>query len=452
MEPRGKWIASCLGLCLLVGVGCGGEEDAVLARNLATGQIQSFSSEGEIPPGYTKCGDPTCSIPNVPCGKLGPKVCLLNPGCRLKELWCTGTGTVTPGGGSTVTSEECEYACIPKLPLLCDEIVDGSKCLARPDCEWTQGPCPMVSPCAPGSSCPPVPPCPFSCKTKATPPPPPVGCKSNLDCAKPCPTSPCAPGATCPPDPPCSQDFCLFKAGCGKLGYGTCVAQPQACAMYYAPVCGCDNKTYGNECEAHAVGVSVAHFGACSTPPPPPLGCATNADCAVGEFCFFKAGCGKLGLGNCMNQPQACAMYYAPVCGCDNKTYGNECEAHAAGVSVASQGSCQPQPPPPPPTVCAALAQQYKAELKKAKTCYPMSMTPVLQCGFEVSTDIVCNICTTFVNSTAGLDLVKKQWTANGCDKNLQWPCPAMACQPPVGGKCVSSASGSSAGSCQDMF
>jgi hypothetical protein len=39
-------------------------------------------------------------------------------------------------------------------------------------------------------------------------------------------------------------------------------------------------------------------------------------------------------------KPEGCYDVYLPVCGCDNKTYGNDCEARMAGVTKWTDGSC----------------------------------------------------------------------------------------------------------------
>jgi hypothetical protein len=41
------------------------------------------------------------------------------------------------------------------------------------------------------------------------------------------------------------------------------------------------------------------------------------------------------------NLKQPCRKNFAPVCGCDNKTYGNACEARVNGVLMFSQGECK---------------------------------------------------------------------------------------------------------------
>ena len=65
--------------------------------------------------------------------------------------------------------------------------------------------------------------------------------------------------------------------------------------------------------------------------------------CGPGEFCQFKVGvCGKGDQqGTCARIPQVCTRIFKPVCGCDGKTYGNDCERQAAEVSKLHNGKCR---------------------------------------------------------------------------------------------------------------
>ncbi len=64
--------------------------------------------------------------------------------------------------------------------------------------------------------------------------------------------------------------------------------------------------------------------------------------CDAGLFCEFAAGrCGQFDMtGRCAKAPEVCAQIFQPVCGCDGKTYGNDCERRLSKVSKAHDGKC----------------------------------------------------------------------------------------------------------------
>jgi hypothetical protein len=113
-----------------------------------------------------------------------------------------------------------------------------------------------------------------------------------------------------------------------------------ACTTQYDPVCGCDNRTYGNSCAATIACVNIKSSGECelNNPEPQLLNCRENKDCGSQDYCA-KVTC-DCEQGMCTKKNLGCNRRYDPVCGCDGRTYSNRCEAGRLGANVGSNGEC----------------------------------------------------------------------------------------------------------------
>eukprot|EP00095_Tigriopus_kingsejongensis_P003781 maker-scaffold155_size301336-snap-gene-1.5 protein:Tk03781 transcript:maker-scaffold155_size301336-snap-gene-1.5-mRNA-1 annotation:"serine protease inhibitor dipetalogastin precursor" len=151
------------------------------------------------------------------------------------------------------------------------------------------------------------------------------------DCLENCPTIH-APvcgtnGNTYPNECSLKTQACQNEPELRVASHGMCSNDEQACAQNcpanFNPVCGSDGKTYSNECNLKA------------------------------KACRDQLKLTMVGTGKCQSEgsiddecPKMCALIFAPVCGSDGNTYGNECSLRAkackdqSDLTVRSVGSC----------------------------------------------------------------------------------------------------------------
>lgn len=201
---------------------------------------------------------------------------------------------------------------------------------------------------------------------------------------------PCARNEHCPAGTYC-QPAGRYRM-CGGAGICRSTSNCDTCSggSEYCSVCGCDGNTYENIQSACAAGVPIAIQGACGVgrgedggTSPPRVGCADDGQCSAGYRCCAITGtciaetcvgccaiappdtdgycrsnrdcprigtfCGGVGcdaLGTCIFTGGAAACLDGvegrSVCGCDGRTYMNECFARAAGVRIENpDGPCR---------------------------------------------------------------------------------------------------------------
>jgi len=175
----------------------------------------------------------------------------------------------------------------------------------------------------------------------------------------------------------CSPSMICDIHGCYPGASGTCQPKPASCAEMWAPVCGCDGVTYPNDCYRLMSGVPLQHQGSCASgndagpwtdavlPPPPVCGPFPGGQCPYSMVCNIQS-CYPGASGICLPKPSSCPKLWAPVCGCDNATYGNDCFRLLAGVPLKHQGQCavvadagSDGPVPPPPDAASPSCGPY---------------------------------------------------------------------------------------------
>jgi len=144
--------------------------------------------------------------------------------------------------------------------------------------------------------------------------------------------------------------------------------QEIGCVNVVNPVCGDDNKTYNNICEAKKAGIGIAYKSKCGECIPEgktinpsvvknKTCCAGLTACPVNsstinpneKVSICKKTCEVFSNKANDVKPEdkiVCTMNWDPLCGENGKTYSNECFLNKAGVKMAHKGECTKQEKP----------------------------------------------------------------------------------------------------------
>ena len=140
---------------------------------------------------------------------------------------------------------------------------------------------------------------------------------------------------TCPDGQVCDIDTCFDDSLSAAAG-GVCVDKPEACYEIYAPECGCDNKTYSNDCYRLMAGVGKAYDGMCEEPCDPVI----NPNCCGAGWILVVF---EDGYAQCMPQPAEGECWTDADCKDDLSCEGAIiCPPYAYCFVADTPGKCTP--------------------------------------------------------------------------------------------------------------